>query len=79
MVFTRLWWYNVEIVDYHYDIVRRRRDVSGDTALRLARATNTTPEFWLDLQSLYNLETAKDALGDRLQPDVTPLAEAIAG
>jgi addiction module HigA family antidote len=59
------------------DIVRGRRGVSGDTALRLARATNTTPEFWLNLQALYDLETAKDFLGDRLLREVTPLAEAV--
>ncbi|NCP15809.1 HigA family addiction module antidote protein [bacterium] len=61
------------------DVVRGRRGVTADTALRLARATNTTAEFWLNLQTLYDLETAKDALGDRLQQEVTPLVEAIAG
>ena len=61
------------------DVVRGRRGVTGDTALRLARATNTTPEFWLNLQALYDLETAKDALGDRLQQEVIPLAEAVSG
>jgi len=60
------------------DIVRGRRGVSGDTALRLARATNTTPEFWLNLQALYDLESARDLLGDRLEREVTPLAEAAA-
>ena len=60
------------------DIVRGRRGISGDTALRLARATNTTPEFWLNLQALYDLESAKDILGDHLQREVTPLAEAVA-
>ena len=58
------------------DIVRGRRGISGDTALRLARATNTTPEFWLNLQTLYDLESARDLLGDRLEREVTPLAEA---
>ncbi|MBK5109226.1 MAG: hypothetical protein JJE12_13910 [Anaerolineales bacterium] len=43
----------------------------GNTALRLARATNTTPEFWLNLQSHYDLETAKDELGDSLEKEVT--------
>jgi len=61
------------------DVVRGRRGVTADTTLRLARATNTTAEFWLNLQTLYDLETAKDALGDRLQQEVTPLVEAIAG
>ena len=54
------------------EIVRGRRGITGDTALRLAKVTNTTPEFWLNLQALYDLETAKDALGDRLEQEVTP-------
>ncbi len=59
------------------EIVRGRRSITGDTALRLARATKTTPEFWLNLQALYDLETAKDALGDRLEKEVTPLPMAV--
>jgi antitoxin HigA-1 len=59
------------------DVVRGRRGITGDTALRLGRATNTTPEFWLNLQSLYDLETAKDALGDRLE-HITPVAPSAA-
>ncbi len=55
------------------EVVRGRRSVTGDTALRLARVTNTTPEFWLNLQAQYDLETARDALGDRLEKEVTPL------
>ena len=58
------------------DIVRGRRGISGDSALRLARATNTTPEFWLNLQALYDLETARDELGDRLEAEVSPVNEA---
>jgi addiction module HigA family antidote len=57
------------------DIVRGRRGISGDSALRLARATNTTPEFWLNLQALYDLETARDELGDRLEAEVSPMDE----
>jgi len=57
------------------EIVRGRRGITGNTALRLARATNTTPEFWLNLQSLYDLETAKDELGDRLEVEVIPIEE----
>jgi addiction module HigA family antidote len=57
------------------EIVRGKRGVTGDTALRLARATNTTPEFWLNLQALYNLETARDALGSRIEK-VTPVAHS---
>lgn len=53
------------------EIVRARRGITGNTALRLARATRTTPEFWLNLQALYDLETAKDLLGDTLEQEVT--------
>lgn len=58
------------------EIVRGRRGITGDTALRLARVTNTTPEFWLNLQALYDLETARDMLGERLETEVTPVEEA---
>ncbi|MCL5429434.1 MAG: HigA family addiction module antitoxin [Chloroflexi bacterium] len=61
------------------EIIRGRRNVTGDTALRLARATNTTPEFWLNLQTLYDLETAKDRLGARLNKEVKPVAMVRSG
>jgi len=56
------------------EIIRGRRGITGDTALRLARATDTTPEFWLNLQALYDLETARDALGEKLEKEVVPVA-----
>jgi addiction module HigA family antidote len=40
------------------EIVRGRRGITGDMALRLSRVTGTTPEFWLNLQSLYDLKFA---------------------
>ena len=56
------------------EIIRGRRGISGDTALRLAQATDTTPEFWLNLQALYDLEAARDALGEKLEKEVVPVA-----
>lgn len=53
------------------EIVRGRRGITGNTALRLARAMNTTPDFWLNLQSHYDLETAKDELGDAIEREVS--------
>lgn len=46
--------------------------VTPDTALRLARAMRTTPEFWLSLQLRFDLETAADAGGsfDNIAPIV---------
>lgn len=55
------------------DIVHGKRGITADTALRLAIVLGTTPEFWMGLQSDYDLETAADALGSRLQQEVTPL------
>src|SRR5512141_1979941 len=55
------------------DIVRGKRGITADTALRLAIVLRTTPEFWMGLQSDYDLETASEALGSRLSQEVTPL------
>ena len=55
-------------------IIAERRGISGDTALRLARYFGTSPEFWLNMQRDYELETAAEALGSRLEAEVTPRA-----
>lgn len=41
-------------------IINGQRGITGDTALRFSRAFSTTPDFWLNLQSHYELERAKD-------------------
>jgi addiction module HigA family antidote len=51
-------------------IVSERRGITGDTALRLSRYFDTTPEFWLNMQRDYELELATDALGERLEAEV---------
>lgn len=56
------------------DIVRGRRGISADTALRLARYFGTDAQSWLNLQARYDLEVAEAALGDRLRREVTPRA-----
>ncbi len=53
------------------DIVRGKRGITADTALRLSVALGTSAEFWMGLQSDYDLEAALDTLGDRLQKEVT--------
>ncbi len=55
------------------DIVRGKRGITADTALRLSTALGTSAEFWMGLQGDYDLETARDLLGDRLQKEVTPI------
>lgn len=56
------------------EIVHGRRAVTADTALRLARYFDMEAQFWMNLQSRYDLDTAIDTLGDRLQREVTPRA-----
>lgn len=55
-------------------ILREERAVTADTALRLARYFNSTPEFWLNLQSAYDLRCARLAVGKRIAQEVTPRA-----
>ncbi|MBW8878683.1 MAG: HigA family addiction module antidote protein [Acidobacteria bacterium] len=56
------------------EIVLGKRSITADTALRLARYFGTSERFWLNLQALYDLETEKDRLGDRLATEVAVLA-----
>src|SRR5262244_724804 len=60
------------------EILNGRRAITGDTALRLAHFFGTTAEFWLNLQSLYELRIAKKKVGksiDRL-PTLKHVEEA---
>jgi addiction module HigA family antidote len=59
------------------EIVLQKRRITADTALRLARFFGTTPEFWIGLQSQYDLDIASDELGDRLEHEVRELRKAI--
>jgi addiction module HigA family antidote len=56
------------------EIVHGKRAVTADTALRLGRFFGTTAQFWINLQSRYDLEVASEALGPRLAREVTPHA-----
>ena len=40
-------------------IIKLRRSITADTALRIGRALGTTPEFWLNLQRMYELDVAR--------------------
>jgi addiction module HigA family antidote len=44
------------------ELVRGKRGVTADTALRLAKLLKTTPEFWLNLQNAHDLYEAKHAM-----------------
>lgn len=54
------------------EIVNGRRGISADSALRLARYFGSTPEFWLNLQSTYDLQCASQALAQTIAKDVRP-------
>jgi addiction module HigA family antidote len=52
------------------EIVLRKRRITADTALRLARYFGNSPQFWLGLQMDFELETAVERLGSRLDEEV---------
>lgn len=52
------------------EIVLSKRAITADTALRLARFFGTSAEFWLGLQSQYDLDITADKLGERLSREV---------
>ena len=54
------------------DILRGRRGITADTALRLARYLNTTPQLWLNLQKAYELRVAELEAGKDIAKQVKP-------
>ena len=56
------------------DIVRERRSVMPDTALRLARHFGTSAQFWINLQASYDLKIATRDTGARIAKEVEPRA-----
>ncbi|OWV72694.1 XRE family transcriptional regulator [Rhizobium sp. R634] len=48
------------------EIIRGRRGITGDTALRLGHWFQTSPEFWLNLQTAYDLRVAEQAAGEEI-------------
>jgi addiction module HigA family antidote len=54
------------------DIVNEKRGLTADTALRLSRYFSTTPKFWMNLQTSWELEMAEDRLGNVVRRDVLP-------
>jgi addiction module HigA family antidote len=54
------------------DIVKERRGITADTALRLSRYFGTTPKFWMNMQASWELEVAEDQLGYSVKREVLP-------
>jgi addiction module HigA family antidote len=48
------------------EIIRARRSITGDTALRLSHWFGTTPQFWMNLQSAYDLRLAAQRAGEAI-------------
>ena len=55
------------------EIVHGKRAITADTALRLGRFFNMSPQFWLNLQTRYDLEVTEDQLDNRLENEVLAL------
>lgn len=58
-----------------YAIVNGTRSITADTALRLAKFFGTTPEFWLNLQSDFDLKTTMKKSGKKIEKEVVPSQE----
>ena len=58
------------------EIINGRRSLSADTALRLARFFGTSAQMWMNLQAKYDLDSAEDALADRIEAEVRPIKRA---
>ena len=53
-------------------IVKGERSVTADTALRLARFFQTSPEFWVNLQAMHDLTKARLEAGKAIERDIQP-------
>lgn len=58
------------------EIVHHNRSITADTALRLGRYFNISPQFWINLQSHYDLETELDKIGNKLLKEVKIFSQA---
>ena len=58
------------------EIVRGRRGISADTALRLARYLGTSAEFWIGLQADYDLRVARQLKLKKIEREVKPKSRA---
>jgi addiction module HigA family antidote len=60
------------------DIIRGKRVITTDTALRLAIYFKTTPEFWLNLQSRFDLKVAQKTILPKIEKGVRPCSRKVA-
>lgn len=57
-------------------IVNGKRAISVDTAMRLARYFGTSPQYWLNLQTAYDLEIAAEEIRPKIEREVLPRTAA---
>ena len=53
-------------------ILNEQRGITADTALRLAKFFGTSPDFWMSLQSSYDVKKAREAVGQEIEKNVKP-------
>jgi antitoxin HigA-1 len=53
-------------------LVNGKRSITADTAMRLARYFGTSPQYWLNLQTAYDLEVAAIKIGSKIDREVLP-------
>jgi addiction module HigA family antidote len=58
-------------------IINGDRGITADTALRLAKCFDTSPDFWLNLQGLHDLEIARRESGKAIEKKVKPIQEVV--
>ena len=58
------------------EVVRERRGMTTDTALRLARYFNTTAQFWLNLQTSFDLKQTEIQVGKKIEHEIHPMQVA---
>ena len=54
------------------EIAHGKRRITADTAMRLARYFNMTPQYWLGLQTDYDLDVAQDKMEEKINKEITP-------
>ncbi len=56
------------------EIIHGKRSITADTALRLGRYFRTSPQFWMNLQTAYDLAVAETKIGTHLNKEIKPVA-----
>ena len=59
------------------DIVRERRGISPDSALRLARFFGNSAQYWMDLQTAYDLTVAAQLANEQIRREVLPVVDSV--